>query len=198
LGGIIAIKRGHTHLAGTHLLDEVSGEYNLPAVQKYLEDMPVEIITFAHREQGIMIPNGNPKHIESIEDLSRVRFVNRQRGSGTRQLLDYQLSQRKILPENIDGYGREEYTHLAVATAVRSNSADCGLGVRSAAAALELDFISIGWERYDLVIPKVHRSNHIMENLLATLNSPSFQQELANQPGYSTKETGHLQVEVKP
>ena len=117
--------------------------------------MEVSLITLAHREQGLIVAKGNPSRIEGIADLTRdgIVFVNRQRGSGTRILLDYLLKKMGIDGSRIDGYGREEFTHLLVAAAVKSGRADAGLGIRAAARALDLDFIPIEHERYDLIIP---------------------------------------------
>jgi putative molybdopterin biosynthesis protein len=196
MGGLIAIKRGETHIAGTHLLDEDTGEYNISYIQKQLADIPLQLVTFAHREQGLIVQQGNPHNIMSLDDLPRVRYVNRQRGAGTRVLLDYELKQRGITPENIVGYEREEYTHMAVAAAVATGVADCGMGVRSAAIALNLNFVTVGWERYDIVIPQAHQQHSGVQNLLATLRSDSFKAALAAQHGYDTRETGVVQYQT--
>ncbi|MDQ7027512.1 MAG: molybdopterin biosynthesis protein [Anaerolineae bacterium] len=195
MGGIVALKRGETHIAGMHLLDEASGEYNLPYLQKQLPNVALQVVTFAHREQGLIVQKGNPHNIKSLDDLPRLRYVNRQRGAGTRLLLDYELNQRAIAPDSIIGYDREEYTHMAVAAAVATKIADCGLGVRSAAIALDLDFVSVGWERYDIVIPQAHQNHAGVKNLLTTLNSEPFKMALATQDGYDIRETGTLQYE---
>ena len=118
MGGLIALRRGEAHLAGSHLLDPESGDYNLSYIAKHLPDEAVQVVTFAHREQGLMVARGNPLNIQSLDDLGQVRFVNRQRGSGTRMLLDYELVQRGIDSARIAGYLHEEYTHLAAAAAV--------------------------------------------------------------------------------
>lgn len=193
MGGLVALRRQEAHFAGIHLLDADSGEYNISYVQRHLPDVPVQLITFAHREQGLIVPSGNPKQITSIDDLPHVHYVNRQRGAGTRLLLDYELEQRSIPPNSIDGYEREEYTHLAVAAAVASGIADCGLGVRSAAIALGLEFVPVGWERYDLAIPESHMAHTGVQHLIDVLNSAQFRSELGKQPGYDTKETGQIQ-----
>jgi putative molybdopterin biosynthesis protein len=195
MGGLVALKRNETHIAGMHLLDEVSGEYNIPYIEKQLRDIPVRVVTFAHREQGLIILKDNPYKIKSLDDLTRVCYVNRQRGAGTRLLLDYELKQRGISPDDVAGYEREEYTHLAVAAAVATGIADCGLGVRSAAVSLNLDFVSVGWERYDIVIPQAYLEHPIVKNLLVTLNSDEFRTALAQQAGYDTRETGVVQYE---
>lgn len=194
LGGLIALKRGEAHTAGIHLLNPATGEYNLSYVQEYLPTMPLQLVTFAHREQGLIVAKGNPLNIQSLDDLPRYRFVNRQRGAGTRLLLDYELQKHGINPASITGYQQEEYTHLAIAVAVASGRADCGLGVRRAAIALDLDFISLAWERYDLIIPKIHKQ--FLEKLLQILRSAAFQQALSHEAGYSSHETGLVQYET--
>jgi putative molybdopterin biosynthesis protein len=193
MGGLVALRRKEAHLAGTHLLDLETGEYNIPYVQQYLPDEAVQVITFAHREQGLIVAPGNPQGIQSLDDLPRLRYVNRQRGAGTRLLLDYELEKRGIEPASIAGYEHEEYTHLMVAAAVASGVADCGLGVRSAAVAMNLDFIPVGWERYDLVIPTAHLAQAGVRHLLDVLNDAEFKQALGAQPGYDTQETGTVQ-----
>lgn len=194
MGGVAALKRAEAHLAGMHLLDPQSGDYNLPYIRKQLQHIPLMVVTFAHREQGLMVAVGNPLSIKSFDDLPRLRYLNRQRGAGTRILLDYELGQRNIKPEQIKGYQREEYTHLAVALGIASGSADCGLGIRSAAATLGLDFVSVSWERYDLVIPQAYIANEAMQGLLETLNSASFKVALSAQAGYDTSQTGTVQA----
>ena len=191
MGGLIALRRKEAHFAGPHLLDETTGEYNTSYIQKYLPDMPLQLVTFAHREQGLIVPKGNPLNIRSLDDLSRVHYVNRQRGAGTRLLLDFELKTRGITPEQIAGYEREEYTHLGVAVAVDTGIADCGMGVRSAAIALGLDFIPVGWERYDFVIPAEYLAS--LHPVLTAMNSSDFKTALASQPGYDTRETGTIQ-----
>ncbi len=193
MGGLVALRRREAHFAGVHLLDETTGDYNISYIDKYLPGVPLQLVTFAHREQGLIVPWGNPLNVRSLDDLPRLRYVNRQRGAGTRLLLDYELKQRNIPPETISGYDREEYTHLGVAVAIATGIADCGLGVRSAAIALGLDFIPVGWERYDFVIPKEHQSQ--LEPVLALLRDAGFQAALAVQPGYDIRDIGRTVIE---
>lgn len=195
LGGIVALGRGETHLAGMHLLDEATGEYNLPDLRRQLAGQVVRVVTFAHREQGLVVAAGNPLNVQGLDDLRRLRYVNRQRGAGTRVLLDYLLKQRDLKADEITGYGHEEYTHMAVAGAVASGVADCGMAVRSAAIALGLDFISIGWERYDLVIPAAQFKHPIVEQILGVVGDEDFKQLLATQPGYAVRESGAVVFE---
>ena len=191
LGGLVAQRRGEAHLSGTHLLDPDTGEYNLPHIRRTLGDLPVLVVTFAHREQGLIVAAGNPLDIHSLDDLTRARYVNRQRGAGTRVLLDYELSRRGIAPQQVEGYEREEYTHLAVAAAVASGSADCGLGIRNAAMSLGLDFVPVTHERYDLVIPRAYLALPMIEHTLALLHDAEFRAAVAAQPGYDVTEMGH-------
>ena len=193
MGGLVALRRKEAHLAGTHLLDTESGEYNISYIKKHLPEMPLQLVTFAHREQGLLIEKGNPLNIQSLDDLPRLHYVNRQRGSGTRVLLDYELEKRGISSDSINGYEREEYTHLAVAAAVASGMANCGLGLRTGAIAMNLDFISVGWERYDLAIPAEYSDHPGIQHILMLLQDAEFKAELASKPGYDIRETGKIQ-----
>ncbi len=194
LGGLIALRRGEAHVAGSHLLDPATGEYNFAYIKQYLPNVPVVVVTLLRREQGLIVAKGNPKGIASLADLARsdVRFVNRQRGAGTRVLLDYRLSELGIPAESVSGYQREEYTHLAVAAAVQSGVADCGLGVRAAARALNLDFVSIEWERYDLVIPKNYYESELLRPLLELIRGESFKTVVAQLDGYDPSPMGQI------
>jgi len=190
LGGLVAQKHGQAHLSGTHLLDPETGEYNVAYIRRTLGDLPVRVVTFARRDQGLIVAPGNPAGIKSLDDLPRVRYVNRQRGAGTRVLLDYELAQRGIDPAQVDGYEREEYTHLAAAAAVASGSADCGLGIRNAALALGLDFIPVTQERYDLVISARFVDLPMIQHVLVLLEDTEFRAAVAAQPGYDVTAMG--------
>ena len=192
LGGLVALRRGEAHFAGSHLLDPETGDYNWRYIDQYLPGRDVVLVTLVRREQGLIVPPGNPQGITSIDDLTRedVSIVNRQRGAGTRILLDYELGRRGIDPASIQGYGREEYTHLAVAAAVASGTASTGMGVRAAARALELDFVTIGWERYDLVIPREHYESDLLQPLLGLLHDEAFRAAVASLPGYDVEPMG--------
>ena len=194
LGGLIALQRGEAHLAGSHLLDPETGEFNLPYIERYLPDVPVVVVRLVGREQGLILAPGNPKTITGLGDIARadLAYVNRQRGAGTRILLDYQLEKLGIEPASVRGYQHEEYTHLAVAAAVASGRADCGLAIHAAAAALKLDFLPLYQERYDLVIPKEHHESARLMPLLQLLGDPEFQQTVASLPGYSTDSMGEI------
>jgi putative molybdopterin biosynthesis protein len=194
MGGLVALRRNEAHLAGSHLLHPASGVYNLPYVQQYLPRRPVVLVTLTRREQGLIVAPGNPLGLTGLEGLVRpgLRYVNRQRGAGTRVLLDYHLGKLGIEPETIQGYEREEVTHLAVAAAVASGVADCGLGIRAAARALELDFVPVEWERYDLVIPREHYESALLAPLLTLLHDADFRAAVAALPGYDPEPMGDI------
>jgi putative molybdopterin biosynthesis protein len=198
LGGMVALRRGEAHLAGSHLLHPESGEYNVAYVHQYLSNRSIVLVTLTRREQGLIVTPGNPKGIRDLTDLSRseIHFVNRQRGAGTRVLLDYRLAELGIDPTTIQGYRREEVTHLAVAAAVASGVADCGLGIRAAARALELAFIPVEWERYDLVIPREHFESELLRPLLALLHDDAFRAAVSELPGYDPAPMGQVFAEI--
>jgi putative molybdopterin biosynthesis protein len=197
-GGLVALRRGEAHLAGSHLLDPETGEYNVSYLKQYLPDIPVKLVTLVGREQGLLVRRGNPKGIKGLGDLTRpeIQFVNRQRGAGTRILLDYHLNGLGIAAETVLGYNQEEYTHLGVAAAVASGRADCGLGIPAAAQALDLDFVPLFNERYDLVIPTVHAESDLLAPLFTVLADPSFRQVVAALPGYDVTRMGNLVLEA--
>jgi len=190
----VALRRGETHLAGSHLLDPDTGEYNLSYLPQYLPDVPVRVMAWVNRQQGLMVKQGNPKKITSLEDLMRedVVYSNRQRGAGTRVLLDYQLDKLGIAKEQIYGYAQEEYTHLMVAAAVASGRADCGMGIAAAAAALELDFIPLYQERYDLIIPEVHFQSELLQPVWNVMEDPAFRKAVEALPGYAIDVMGKM------
>lgn len=192
LGGLVALRRREAHFAGSHLLDPDSGEYNLRYVREYLPDTPVVVVGLVGREQGLIVAPGNPLGLQGLEDVARTgaSFVNRQRGAGTRVLLDYHLGLAGIKPEAIRGYDREEYTHLAVAAAVGSGRAVCGLGIRAAAEALGLGFVPLFNERYDLVIPRQYHESQLLRPLLDLLADQHFRDAVAALPGYSLDPMG--------
>jgi putative molybdopterin biosynthesis protein len=196
-GGLIALRRGEAHLAGSHLLHPETGEYNISYIRQYMPNMPVKVVALVGRDQGLMVKRGNPKGIESLEDLTKpqVQFVNRQRGAGTRVLLDYHLHQITIPAERIAGYSQEEYTHLGVAAAIASGRADCGLGIAAAAQALDLEFIPLFQERYDLVIPMQFASDTLLAPLFGLLADRQFREAVARLPGYDVSVMGTIVLE---
>ena len=194
LGGLMGLKRGEAHLAGTHLLDEETGDYNVSYVQRYLGDADVHLVNLVFREQGLMIAVGNPKNMTGVEDLVRndIIIINRQKGAGTRVLLDYKLKQSDIDAADISGYEREEYTHMSVAAAVKDGVADAGLGILAAARALKLDFIPVATERYDLAIPGRYFDSNKIQALLSVIRTQSFRDRVMELGGYDTSQTGEL------
>lgn len=191
MGGLMALQRGEAHVAPTHMLDEATGTYNIPYLKKLMKE-PTVLVKGVGRVQGIMVKKGNPLNIQSIEDLKKVRFVNRQRGAGTRLLLDYKLKQLGIAPEELNGYDHEVATHMAVAALVNSESADAGLGIRSAAVAMDLDFIPVGDEEYDFAIPvRFLQEPHILA-FLELLRSDAFHARLAELGGYTWEHAGEI------
>ena len=194
MGGLMAVKKGVCHIAGSHLLDTEDGSYNTSYLNKYLPNVDVRLVNLVFRDQGFMVPKGNPKQIKGIQDLCRqdIRFINRQGGSGTRILLDYRLEQSGLDPDTITGYDMEEFTHMSVAVAVLSGTVDVGLGIHAAAKALDLDFIPVVTEQYDLVIPQIYMDMKPMQILLDIINSGSFKKRVEALGGYSTEKTGSM------
>ncbi len=193
-GGLIAIKRGEAHMAGSHLLDPENGEYNISYIRRFVPDVPIKLVTLAGREQGLAVRRGNPKAVHGLNDITRadVHFINRQRGSGTRVLLDYHLNQLGISSDLINGYHQEEYTHLGVAAAVASGRATCGLVIAAAAQALDLDFIPLFQERYDLVFPQEYANSQLLAPLFDLLAAPSFRTAVSKLAGYDVSMTGNV------
>jgi len=197
-GGLVALQRGEAHLAGSHLLDPETGEYNISYLRKYLAGIPTMLMALVLREQGFMVKRGNPKSIKSLKDINKpgIVFVNRQRGAGTRVLLDYHLGLERIPLESIHGYHQEEYTHLGVAMAISSGRADCGLGIAAAAQALDLDFLPLFQERYDLVIPKEHATSQLLAPLFDVIADKKFRFAVVAMPGYDVSVMGKLILET--
>lgn len=194
LDGLFALARGSTDLAGCHLLDPETGEYNVPFVRRLLPGEPALLVTLAHRQQGLMVAAGNPKGIERIGDLGRadVAIVNRHRGSGTRVLLDDALATAQLDPTQVRGYDHEESTHLAVAGAVAAGTADAGLGILAAARTYGLDFVPIARERYELALRPATAARPAVHALLETLRSASFRAVVTALGGYDTAESGAI------
>jgi molybdate-binding protein/DNA-binding transcriptional regulator YhcF (GntR family) len=192
LGGLLAIQEGNADMAGIHLLDEETGEYNYPYIKHTLQGIEVAVVHLADRTQGFMVPRKNPKNILSLEDLKRpdVTFVNRQKGSGTRVWLDYKLRELGIQPNKIKGYDREMDTHLAVAMSIKRGEADVGLGIQAAANSLDLDFIPLTSERFDLVIPVDRYHSDLFVPVLEIIKSQEFRKVVDEMGGYDTAETG--------
>jgi putative molybdopterin biosynthesis protein len=196
-GGLIALRRGEAHLAGSHLLNPDTGQYNISYIRQYMPNIPVKVVALVGRDQGLMVKRGNPKGVKSLQDLTNpdIRFVNRQRGAGTRVLLDYHLNLVTIVPERIVGYDQEEYTHLGVAAAIASGRADCGMGIAAAAQALDLEFIPLFQERYDLVIPKQFVEGDLLAPLFGLLADRRFREAVSQLPGYDVSVMGTVVLE---
>lgn len=198
-GGLVALRRGEAHLAGSHLLDPKDGSYNISYIRQYMPNIPVKVIALVGRDQGLIVQKGNPKGIKSLGDLgsSQVQFVNRQRGAGTRVLLDYQLNLMGMSSDSILGYTEEEYTHLGVAAAIASGRADCGLGIAAAAQALALDFVPLYQERYDLIIPREHADGELLAPLFEIFSEQRFRDSVSKLTGYDIAVMGKIILEDK-
>lgn len=194
MGGIMALKRGEAHLGGIHLLDETSGTYNIPYLRKYFPQGGVILMECVQRSQGLMVPKGNPKGIQSLQDLVGRQYVNRQKGSGTRILCDYLTGQLGLDPANIPGYDREEFTHTAVAAAIAAGTADAGLGILSAARIYDLDFIPIAEEQYDLLFAKEALELEMVQKLLEVLHSGELSHRLNKMGGYTLNHPGEVRL----
>jgi len=192
MGGIMAVKRGEAHLGGVHLLDEASGEYNKAYIRKYIPEGGVVLMRCVKRSQGLMVAKGNPLEVQGIADLPRLRYVNRQKGSGTRVLLDYLLKQQGIDPSLIQDYDREELTHTAVAAAVAAGSADAGMGILSAARIYDLGFIPVCEEEYDLLISESALSMEPVQRMIKVLQSDEFAARLEKLGGYQLDQPGEI------
>jgi len=192
MGGLLALKQGVAHLATSHLLDVESGEYNFPYIKRILADQDLVVVNMAYRQQGFMVSKGNPKKIMKVSDLVRkdVYYINRQKGSGTRVLLDYLLGKENINPDGIQGYHQEEFTHLMVASAVANKRVDVGLGIYSAAKAFQLDFIPLIKERYDLIIPEKYFHSKRITKLLEIIKTNHFKEQATRLGGYDLSQCG--------
>ncbi len=198
MGGIMAIRRGEAHIAGTHLLDEETGEYNVSFIRRFLKDIPLQLINLCYREQGLIVAPGNPENIQGFKDLADKGhiFINRQNGAGTRLLTDKILAEEGIDPADIPGYGHEEYTHMSVAAAVANNSVDAGLGIRAAANALGLGFVPVAEERYDLIIPKTFLEESKVKTVLNLIRTDSiFHETILSLGGYNLRDCGKVLYE---
>jgi putative molybdopterin biosynthesis protein len=194
MGGLLALKQKRTHFATAHLLDPENGEYNFSYIKKILPRTKLIVVNLAYREQGIMVKKGNPKNIKKVDDLTKedIKFINRQKGSGTRVLLDYLLKKKGINPLNISGYSQEEYTHLMVASAVADGNVDAGLGILSAAKVFGLDFVPVTKERYDIIIPKEYYSSWKIQKILAIIKLKKFQKKVLSLGGYDLSQSGKV------
>jgi len=192
LGGLLALTNGEAHIAPTHILDEQTGEYNSAAIKQLFYSEPMALIKGVGRMQGIITAKGNPKRINSIADLTGCRYINRQRGAGTRILLDYKLEREGICPSDIQGYDREAATHMAVAAAIKSGSAEAGMGILSAAKAMDLDFVFVSNEEYDFAIPQRFLTLPHVKAFISVLRNERFLERLDKLGGYTWDRCGEV------
>jgi putative molybdopterin biosynthesis protein len=192
LGGLAALGNGSALIAGTHLLETATGDFNFSFLAKHLPGQSVAVINLAIRHQGLIVARGNPKAIQDVSSLARndVSFVNRQRGAGTRVLLDYHLKLAGIDPSQVRGYTQEEMTHMGVAANVQGGGADCGLGVYAAAKALGLGFVPLARERYDLALLESNLGEPRIQALMRVVESENFKSKVEALGGYETVWTG--------
>lgn len=198
MGGIMAIRRGEAHIAGCHLLDEQTGEYNVSFIQRLLAGKALKLVNLCYREQGFIVKKANPKNIHSFRDIADhgLTFINRQGGAGTRLLTDKILKEEGVQPSSLYGYDHEEYTHMSVAAAVASGSVDAGMGIRAAAVALDLDFVAVAEERYDLIIPTDFYGDDKITALLKLIGDDSdFHNRITALGGYDLRDCGSIVYE---
>ncbi|GAB6189464.1 molybdopterin biosynthesis protein [Marinitoga arctica] len=197
LGGILAVLKGYTHMAGMHLLNPETGEYNIPYIKEYLDEF--RLMNLSYREQGFIVQKGNPKNIKDFTDLTKegIRYINRQKTAGTRILLDYYLDKYKISSKNIHGYSDEEYSHVNLALKIKKDMADVGLGIKAAANIYDLDFIPIAYERYDLLIHESFISDKRFDIIVNIITSKEFKEKAEELGGYLLKDTGKIWEVVK-
>ncbi len=197
LAGILAIRKGEGHVAGIHLMDEKTGEYNISYVKQYLPNTPVVLVNLVYRQQGWIVQKGNPKNIHDIKDLKKdgINYINRQRGAGTRILFDHLLKKADIEKEEIYGYTREDFSHLSLSAAIKGENADVGLGIFSAAKVMGLDFVPVAEERYDLLMTEAFYQSEAGKILIRVITSEAFTKEVEELGGYSCRDTGKVVFE---
>jgi putative molybdopterin biosynthesis protein len=194
MAGLTALRRGESHLAGAHLLDPENGEYNVSYLKKFFKGQKLLLVNLVYREQGLYLKKGNPKNIANINDLSQnnINYINRQRGAGTRVLFDFLLSQNGIEANQILGYEKEEYTHIAAAAAVGRGSADAALGIRAAAEVMDVDFLPLAEEKYDLIIKAENLDDPRINKLIKLISENEIKSKIENLGGYNCQETGNI------
>jgi len=194
MGGIMAVRRGEAHAAGVHLLDAATGEYNRAYIKKYFPDGGVNLVRCVGRQQGLMLQKGNPLGLTCFADITRegVRYVNRQKGSGTRVLMEYLCDRYGVDRDRIYGYEREETTHNSVAVQIAGDSADAGMGIYSTAKLYGLDFLPVCVEEYDLLIPETAWDTVMVRQLISTLKSEGFKTRIEVMGGYTLDRPGEI------
>ena len=199
IGGLLALAQHQANVAGIHLLDAETGEYNVPFVRHLVPEEDIVLVNLAFRENGLLIARGNPKNIRSVRDLARhdVRYINRQRGAGTRLLVYSKLRAAHINPHTLPDWDRVANTHDAVAGAIAAGTADIGPGLRAIAAEWNLDFVSLGEERYDLAIPRADFESPLVHVLIDALHSKAFRQQAAAFQGYDLARSGRVVAHIR-
>ncbi|PTW02710.1 molybdopterin molybdochelatase [Halanaerobium saccharolyticum] len=196
MAGLTALRRGESQLAGAHLLDPETGEYNISYLQRFFKGEKLVVLNLVHREQGLYLKPGNPKKINALQDLTEaeINYINRQRGAGTRVLFDYLLAENGIEPEQISGYEKEEFTHIAAAAAVGRGSADAALGIRAAAEVMEVDFLPLAEERYDLIFREEILEQPQIQALIELISQDQLKTEIEKLGGYQCRNTGEIKI----
>lgn len=194
VAGLIALRKGCGQIAGCHLLDPETGTYNFSYLPRYLPGIETTVVNLVYRDIGLIVKAGNPLKIKSIKDLTRpgIKIINRQAGSGTRVLLEYELKNLRVDPESVEGYAKEVNTHMQVAMAVLSGSADVGLGIQAAARMLTLGFVPLTKERYDLVFRKDSLLDRPIAAVLEVIRSADFKESIRDMGGYDIRDTGKV------
>ena len=196
MAGLTSLRRGESQLAGAHLLDPETGEYNISFLKRFFKGQKMVLLNLVHREQGLYLKKGNPKNIKEIKDLTgaEINYINRQRGAGTRVLFDYLLAENEIEPDQISGYEKEEFTHIAAAAAVGRGSADAALGIRAAAEVMEVDFLPLAEEKYDLIFREEILELPQIQSLIELINQDEIKTEIENLGGYQCRNTGKIKI----
>lgn len=192
--GLAALAEGKAQVAGVHLFHPPTGDYNLPYVEKHLAGKKFVVVNLAYRRQGLLIQTGNPKNILKLKDLSRddLKFINRNPGSGTRYLLDYLLGKERLAPEVINGYKSEKITHLEIGLEILRGDADAGMGIEYVAHLLNLDFVPLIEERFDLVAMKESFSTPPLSDFFAFLEPERLTLKTATFRGYDFRSCGTI------
>ena len=196
MAGLTSLRRRESDLAGAHLLDPETGEYNISHLKRFFKGQKMVVLNLVHREQGLYLKPGNPKNIKAVSDLTKeeINYINRQRGAGTRVLFDYLLAQNNIKPAQIAGYEKEEFTHIAAAAAVGRGSADAALGIRAAAEVMEVDFLPLAEEKYDLIFREEILDDPRIQNLIELISRKEIKDEIEKLGGYQCRETGKFKI----
>lgn len=194
LEGLMMLYRGSADIAAVHLLDPASQQYNLPFIRQLFVHEPITVMRLASREQGLIVAKGNPKNISGVKDLARsdVTIINRQKGAGTRFLLDSFLANEKLEPAAVKGYSNEEWTHLGAAAHISRGSADAAFGIRCAASQLGLDFIPLTKEQFDLVFRWTPENREALKHLIDLIQLTNFKESIADMDGYDAEDFGEI------